>query len=165
MNRPALINAGIALLVALAAIGGYFILLSQVNAREQEARDLSSQIQQKSSARAASLASREAAGGLAAAEAFVDARFVPEDDIVSFLEELEATGRRLGASIDIASVSDPQGGRITVALAIEGSFEAVMRTVGAIEHGSKASAAHSLTLDAIGEGRWRAAYTMEVATH
>ncbi|HYD92994.1 MAG TPA: hypothetical protein VEB18_00860 [Candidatus Paceibacterota bacterium] len=163
MKNPALSHTVIAVLLAVVSIGAYWFWLARVEATAEDARSLAAQIEEKSGARALSATARLAAEELAEGEAFVATHAVSEEDVVAFLETLEVMGRTHGASVDIASVSDVENGRITIALSIEGSFEAVMRTIGALEHGPYAGATGALSLDARGDSSWRATYRMSVA--
>jgi hypothetical protein len=98
-----------------------------------------------------------------AEEARSASRFVPAEEIVPFLEEIEELGSSLGATVSVVSVGDPgEDKRIRLALSIQGSFDAVMRTVGVMEQGRRASAVPSLTLDTNDDGTWTAAVTLIV---
>lgn len=102
---------------------------------------------------------------LAFHEAEVEAHLVPVDGVVPFLEGIESVGTLYGSDVAVVSVTDPApDGRITLALSVVGSYDAVMRTVGYIEHGSQGSVTKSLTLDAIDSGLWSAALTLGVLT-
>lgn len=99
--------------------------------------------------------------------------FVDKESLVSFLEELGESGRRLGATLEILSVSDAKDGngfpRINLAIKIEGSFDAVMRTVGVLEQGPYDSKVEQLTieerkLDQAG-APWTATLTLSVGAH
>lgn len=154
----------IALLAALCAAAGYAFLFSQVSALSEEAHALSSDIAAHTSTHAAALAARDALAELAEDEAFVMSRFVSSADIVPFLERLEGRGAPLGSEVRVVSVSDTAAeGKVTVALSISGSFDAVVRTLGRIEHDAFAGASRNVALDA-SEGAWTAAVTLDVLT-
>ena len=60
------------------------------------------------------------------------------EEVVDFLESIQATGRPFGVKVDVASVSNEKvsaHARIALSLAARGSFQGVMRTLGAIEYG------------------------------
>ena len=91
---------------------------------------------------------------------------VRQEEIVPFLDQLERTGASLGSVVTVASVSEEQGterDRILLSLSIAGSFDSVVRTLGAIEYGPYDSAVSSMTLDTVADteaqGRWTATAT------
>lgn len=99
--------------------------------------------------------------------------FVEKESLVSFLETLSKTGTALGSTLEIMSVSDSkdaQGNpRIVVALKIQGSFDNVVRTVGALEQGPYDSKVENLhlearQLDTVG-APWTASVTLSVGAH
>lgn len=99
--------------------------------------------------------------------------FVEKESLVTFLETLSKTGTALGSTLEIVSVSDSKDAqgfpRIVVALKIQGSFDAVLRTVGALEQGpydSKVETMHieARQLDTVGEA-WTASVTLSVGAH
>jgi Tfp pilus assembly protein PilO len=163
MKTPALSHAATALLVVmLLGVGYAFWFITTENAAAH-ADALSSEINAKAAQHAHADTTRDTVSQVEADEATIETHFVPEEEIVSFLEELEALGGTLGSKVIVLSVTDPDGqGRITLALSISGSFDAVMRTVGVVEHGTRVSAVRSLTLDAGSDGMWTAAATVTV---
>jgi hypothetical protein len=75
---------------------------------------------------------------LAEDEAALREFFLEEADIVSFTETLKERGRSLGSSVEVVSASVERGtprGRILVSVRIRGTYDAVLRTLGAIEYG------------------------------
>lgn len=114
-------------------------------------------------------ATRLAEQELARNETQIYSRFVNEADIVTYLEELESTGDVLGAVVDVDSVEEPQGAEaadhIVLTLIVRGSFDSVVRTLGAIEHQPYDTRLTTLTLDSPeGERGWAATATFRVGT-
>ena len=116
---------------------------------------------------------REALLALSANVELIRGYFVEKESLVSFLEALGKTGTALGSTLEIMSVSDSkdaQGNpRIVVALKIQGSFDAVLRTVGALEQGPYDSKVESMhvecrQLETAGEP-WTASVTLSVGAH
>lgn len=163
MNRTPYIHAGIAALLALVLIAGYWFLLSYTRSLAGEASALSAHIAAASTAQAPGSGVREFRTQLEADEAFLRERSVPEGGIVDFLEALEDAGAQEGAQVEVVSVSDAEGGRIEIALSLTGTFSAVMAAAGAIEHGPYASATKSLTIEAVEDGVWSAKHLLLVA--
>ena len=109
----------------------------------------------------------DALTALATDEAAIKGYSIPLTDIVPFLERIEGTGRELGSAAEVVAVSDKPGadGRIVISLRILGSFDAVMRTLGAIEYGPYDSRIVNLTLDKppTAGSAWTASASISVA--
>jgi len=161
-----------ALVVFVAALGVYGIWYSLVGKSSVEAAALSEEIRTKSQDSARVAAAKVALESLAEDEAAMRAYLVREQDIVPFLSTLEDTGASLGSSVEVVSVSaDSKGERsqIQLSLKITGSFDAVLRTLGAIEYGPYDSAIQSVTFDTVpaeggAAGSWTAAATFTLGT-
>lgn len=163
--NTSLIQLIVAALLTLGAAGAYAGGYWLVEHARAEAVTLAGQIAEKEAQSARSSSARTALAELSDKEAFVAAHLVATTDIVSFLERLEAAGKEFGATVSVASVQDSSAkdGTIVLSLSIEGSFDAVMRTLGAIEHGPFANAAKSVTLNSDGLG-WRAVGSFVMGT-
>jgi secreted Zn-dependent insulinase-like peptidase len=100
-----------------------------------------------------------------AQEAEVFSHFAQSNDIVTFLTYVETRGQAYDATVSVASVSDTAAtGNITLALTIQGSFSAVMKTLAALEYGSYALSAQTITLEKRTEGPWELKGTFTAAT-
>lgn len=114
---------------------------------------------------------KEAQGALAALsqnESRITGYFLNEKEIVSFLEEVESAGEALGANVTVVAVNNERGttpSRVSVALRITGSFDAVMRTIGVIEYEPYDGVITTITMDDQGEGVWGASVTYSVGTN
>jgi hypothetical protein len=102
-----------------------------------------------------SIASKAALHALFSNEEAIAGYFLSADDVVSFLERLEKIGQSLGSTVSVASVSNTPAvaadgsalpDRLVLSLTIKGSFEGVMKTVGAIEYGPYDISITNLTL-------------------
>ncbi len=97
----------------------------------------------------------QAKGALAALsenEARITEYFVSNDDIGTFLETIGRTGNHLGSKVTIVSVTEdalatPRT-RVVLAVTVTGSFDAVMKTVGALEYGPYDVELRNLSVDA-----------------
>lgn len=156
----------IALVFVGIAMGGYAFWYFETKQMSVRASELAGEIATKEAARSRTNSARAGLPELGADETFVASHFVATADIVSFLERLEATGKAFGAVVEVASVTGDDKsseGSISLSLSVTGSFDAVMRTVGAIEHGPFANQVQSLTLDTSGDG-WTASGIFVVGT-
>lgn len=172
MKRSSLIQLAIALAVLVSVLSAYAFWYSLVGKSSVEAAALSEEIRTKSQDSARVAAAKVALESLAQDEAAMRAYLVREKDIVPFLSTLEDTGTSLGARIEVVSVSaDSKGQRsqLQLSLKITGSFDAVLRTLGAIEYGPYDSAIQSVTFDTVpaeaaAASAWTAAATFTLGT-
>lgn len=172
MRHAALIQLALALAVlvgVLAAYGAWYVVVGQASATSAA---LATEIETKTQESARVASAREALETLATDEASIQAYLIRQEDIVSFLERLESLGASLGSAVEVVSVGAEEGGErphIRLSLKITGSFDAVLRTLGAIEYGPYDSAITTITLDTLPEGdgssgRWTAAATLTLGT-
>lgn len=160
--RLHLIVSAILALAAIAAYGAWYMFVQQGS---QETATLSNELAGKEATHAHAQVSKGQEVVLADKQAFTATHLLATADAVSFLERLEGTGRTLGAKVSVASVDDAHkdSGSLDISLSISGSFDAVMRTLGAIEHGQPAAVAKSMTLSG-GGATWSASGVITVAT-
>lgn len=169
MTRNPLFHVGLAVLTVGIASGGYWYANYVLGVASTRTTELQASIAQK---RLQIGANEDALRTLQGAEEERDAingYFVSSDTTVPFLEELEATGRSLGSVVSVVSVAEVTTPRplLNVALRVEGSFVAVMRTVGAIEYGPRDIQVTAFTMDTDagaeeGSTMWRATLTLSV---
>lgn len=138
MKSP-IIHLVLTLIIGLLAIGtyvaGYWIVAGKVT----KVADLKSQIVEENVASAHLSGLRAMLSGLAADEAAMQAYFISDATVVPFISELEADGQAQHAIVSVGSVSTNSASKfaspsILLTVSIDGSFDAVMRTVGNIEY-------------------------------
>ncbi len=157
--RKALLQLLLTLTAVVAAAGAYFYLYEAVSAKSAEAAQLQTQINAKTEASSRVVAAQAALSEIAVDEAAVQAYFVPESAVVPFIDDLESRGRVLHTTVAVTSVAAKQVENrpaLVLALTINGSFDAVMRTVGAIEYAPYDISVSSLTLALSDAGNWQA---------
>ncbi len=138
------------LILLIAAVVGYSIWYAKVEAQSIRIGDLVTEIQQQTQATQRIAAAKSALASLSTDQATLSHYFVSTNDIVQFLGGVESTGKFLGANVQVVSVSATPGtpyGQISLSLTITGSFNAVAKTLGAIEYGPNDITLTSLTLD------------------
>jgi hypothetical protein len=157
----------VALLVLLTAGGLFSFSYYTLHQNREKADKLATQVGLKSAELDRVVAARATLSTLATDESTLRQYSVAKENIVPFLELLEATGRELGARVTINSVSDATRGRVSVALNVSGTFDAVMRTMGAIEYGPYDGVITNLVLSQGGTASttraWTAAATYSVS--
>lgn len=100
-------------------------------------------------------------------EQLVQGYFVSEDRVAAFIDGLEARGRALGAKVTVTSVADADSNGhsgLALVLLVKGDFDAVMRTVGAIEYAPYDLSITSLILTHDITGGWHADVKLTVGS-
>lgn len=158
------------LLVALgvlAVVGGLYTLwYYEVQREANKSGELQAQIQATVDSAVTAAETSDTLASLATDEAAIEGYRIKLADIVTFLERIEATGRSLSSSVEVVSVADKPGsdGRMLITVRIMGSFDTVLRTLGAIEYGPYDSKITNLTFDTPGDGgAWTAVVALSVA--
>ncbi len=149
MMRNPFIPAVLAGLLLIAVIGAYVSFYMLVDSERRQNATLTASIVTKNQDTARIASARAALGTLATAEASIQQYFVNPDDIVSFLESLQGTGKEVQAKVAVVSVAASAVGspHLNLSLEITGSFDSIMRTLGRIEYGPYDTKLQSLTLD------------------
>ncbi len=137
MKKSLLMSLVGSLIAFLLVLGAYWLSYSMVTAKSIEASKLATQIDTEKSATAELTQAKSELAGLTSQKATINQYFVQTNNIVPFLEQLQLLGSSLGATVQVASVSASQGspyGTLTLSLSISGNFNAVAKTLGAIEY-------------------------------
>jgi hypothetical protein len=157
MKRTALthfISALVFLFVTLTLYGFWY---SHISAMSQDFQTLTKKIDQQTAAAADASVARAELDALAPQEAAVQQYFLSTTGIVSFIEQLSATGKYLGSKVTVVSVASTPAtattpnGVLSLSVTITGSFDSVMRTLGAIEYGPYETTITNLTLSTSGD--------------
>lgn len=169
MTRRTLIYFISALLFALASLIGYVVWFLAFSSAKESALTAVAEVSRIEKEDTAIANAQDTITTLEADEALLRSYFVSEKDIVPFLEELESSGEVHESSVEVVSVVQPDSGaeRLRVALRVEGSFPAVMRTLGSIEHGPRDMRVESVTIETVTSGEvssWTAVATFSVAS-
>lgn len=116
---------------------------------------------------------RDAQSALAAlteSEARIKGYFVPEGEVVAFLEEVGRTGDTLGADVAVVGVTErsTESGRTMLDLSVQatGPFSSVMRALGMLEFAPYDITLTNLSMNAAesAESSWSAAASFDVGT-
>jgi hypothetical protein len=166
--KSSLTHVGIALSICVLTIAVYAYGYTYVANESAQAAELAATIEAKKATVDRSSVIRAALLKLGEDEARIKNYFVSEENIVAFLSELQALGQSLGTKVDIASVAaskDVSRPMLTVSLRIEGAFDALLRTIGAIEYAPYAITVTSVNISSAAGADttlWSAAMTLEV---
>lgn len=140
--------------VALVSYGFWYAAIAN---KSNDVASLQNQIDTKVNMTNRIASARLALAEIAGDEAIIRGYFIPETGVVSFIDDLEARSRAQAATTKVFSVST--GGTdkqpiLILALTVSGTFDAVMRTVGAIEYAPYDLSISKLSLGKDGKGAW-----------
>ncbi|MEK7554101.1 MAG: hypothetical protein AAB517_01905 [Patescibacteria group bacterium] len=135
--KTTLLHILVACSVSVAVFVGQGFWYSVVAEKSSAVAYLQGQINARSEAAGRIASSRAELAKIADDEITVRSYFVSENDIVVFIDGLQARGLSQGTIVKVLSVS--AGGTnarptLTLAVTVTGAFDAVMRTVGSIEY-------------------------------
>lgn len=138
MKSP-LAHLSAALAVFAFSLAGYWFWYAAVAERSAAAVALQNSIDESASAASRAALARATLAGLESDEALLRRYFVSETGIVAFINGLEALGNEIGkTTISVLSVSTAAGPAarpaFKLSLLVSGTFDGVMRSVGAIEY-------------------------------
>lgn len=158
MKSP-LIHILLACFVCIATIVGYGFWYAVIGAKSTAVANLESQIVTKTETASRIASARASLAEIAGDEASMQSYFVPETGVVAFINNLEAQGHTQGVTISVLSVSTSGAGAqstLTFTLTIKGTFDAVMRTIGAIEYAPYDLSISTLSLGWDDKDSWHA---------
>ncbi len=145
--------------VCAAVLIGYGAWYAAIAAKSTAVADLQNKIDTKAETVSRIAAARATLADIASDEAVVQAYFVPETGVVALIDALEARGAARGVVINVLSVSAAGTSKepaLALTLTIQGTFDAVMRTVGSIEYAPYALSVSSLSLGRGAQNNWQA---------
>lgn len=135
--KSSLIQFILALVVCATTIAGYWFWYATIANKSVAVADLQSQIDAKTKTANRITTTRAALAEISGDESGVQNYFVSETGVVAFINGLEDLGHSLGATVSVLSVSAggvPIQPTFELALSVKGTFDAVVRTIGAIEY-------------------------------
>ncbi len=165
--RPALIQFLVSLAVLILAVAGYGAWYAFVSAQSAHVADLESQIESKTQTALRISSARAALAQITDSEATVNSYFIGEASVVDFINQLQVLGKSLGTAVNVLSVSEGVSNAhssLVVTLTATGSFDAVMRTVGAIEFAPYDLSLSSFSVHTVQGSGWSADLTVLVGS-
>ncbi len=137
MKKKTLLHFVISLVALLIALGAYAWWYSYVAQTSKEVMLLKEEIAQKSETALRLRAAQAALKNLEEDERKITAHFLETENLVSFLEGIQNEASALETKLSIVSVSeggDVQNPFIKIDMTAEGTYDAIIRTMGTIEH-------------------------------
>lgn len=157
----------IAAVITGAALSGYAGWYATVSNESGRVADLQARITAATASVTRMASVHTAFAEIAGDEATIEGYFVPETGVVSFINGLETLGNAQHATVSVLSVSTgPAAGQPTllITLSIKGTFDAVMRTVGAIEYVPYDVSFSTLSIAKDSDASWHADLNMTVGS-
>ena len=154
-------------LIAAAALSLYGYWYAVISEKSVAVAELQGKINAKTETASRIASARAALSDIADDEAAVQGYFVPETGVVPFISDLERRARAQSASLKVLSVATAGGAKqpaLVLSLAVEGSFDAVMRTVGAIEFAPYDLVISKFSMGENGKGVWSASFEITVGS-
>jgi len=162
-----LIHLALAVIFTALLFGGQWFWYTTVSAKSAAVAGLQEQIVAKTETMGRIASARAALSEIIGDETTVQSYFVPENGVVGFIDTLETKGKTQGSLVEIASVSkgeDLTKPTLVLSLTISGTFDAVMRTVGAIEYAPYAVTVSQFSILQEEKGGWRADMKISVGS-
>ncbi|MBI2025451.1 hypothetical protein HYT04_01530 [Candidatus Kaiserbacteria bacterium] len=153
--------------VCAASLAVYGFWYSAIAGRSAAVADLQSQIDNRMEAAGRVAAARTALAEIAGDESAVQNYFVPETGVVPFIDNLEARALARGTAMKVLSVSVGNSAKkptLVLSFSIRGTFDAVMRTVGAIEYAPYDISVSRLSLVKEEKSSWNATLELIVGS-
>lgn len=156
-----------ALGICIVSIVGYGVWYGTISSKSAVVAGLQDQIDTRTETADRIAAVRATLADIASDEATVQDYFVPEANVVSFINSLEEHGKTLGATVGVLSVST--GGTaiqplLILSLTITGTFDSVMRTAGVIEYAPYDLSITNLSVSQNAKDLWHADLKMSVGS-
>lgn len=157
----------VALVIAGIALAGCRFWYAAVAEKSKAVADLQGQIAAKTTSLQRGTSARAALAEMANDEAVLQKYVVPGTGVVAFIEELQSQGNSLGSTVNVLSVSTGSVNTqptLILALSVTGTFDAVIRTIGAIEYAPYKLSVSGLSLEQDGRNSWHATMDLIVGS-
>ncbi|MEK7086166.1 MAG: hypothetical protein AAB709_00900 [Patescibacteria group bacterium] len=155
------------LAASLLISAGYGIWYAAVSNKSNDVAELQNKITTATETVARIASARAALAEISSDEAKVRSYFVSETEVVAFINNLESRGLAQGAPIQVLSVSTSGSSArptLLLTLAAQGTFDAIMRTVGAIEYAPYDLTISSLSIEQDAKDAWQATLNLIVGS-
>lgn len=157
--KSSIIRAAIAFAFCIGTLIAYGVWYTAIEAKSTAVASLQNRIDAKEETTGRTSSARVALSEIAGDEATIQGYFVSETSVVSFISDLETRGSLQNAVVNVLSVAkDTMNGRpaLSFTISIKGTFDAVMRTIGAIEYAPYALSISTLSLGQDDMNAWHA---------
>jgi CHASE3 domain sensor protein len=163
--KSSYLHLAASLVISILALVGYGFAHSALSSKSAQVAELQAKIDENITATNRMASARAFFSDVSDDENMVRGYFVPETGVVDFIDSLEELGRALDTSVNVQSVSTEvvqKQQSLSLTLSIRGTFDAVMRTLGAIEFAPYDISLKSLTVNQDEKNVWQADLKMSV---
>lgn len=157
----------VSLVLCVSSVVAYSAWYATLSAKNATVTGLERDIRSKTEAASRIFTTRTTLANVANSETIVRSYFVQETGVVSFIDALEDRGKDQRTAVKVLSVSTegaPEQLSLILSLTVEGTFEAMVRTVGAIEHLPYALSVTALSITHDAKNAWRAELVLRAAS-
>jgi hypothetical protein len=159
--KSTLLHLIVWLLICAATLAGYGYWYHMVASESTTVADLQNQITAKAEASTRVAAARAALADIAGDESLVQSYFVADTAVVPFIDDLESRATAQSADMKVLSVSTSGTAKqsslvLLLTLSIDGTFDAVMRTIGSVEYSPYDLSLSKLAVTKSGKNAWHA---------
>ncbi len=160
--KSSLIHLAVMTTLLVAVLLGYGYWYSVVSAKSAEVVQLQSQIDSKNATASYIASVRSALAEISNDEAVVQSYFVSESDVVTFINDLQSRGSTKESVVSVSSVSSVPVSKtsahpaLKLSLKVQGTFDAVLRTIGSIEYAPYDISITSLSVNKKDKKQWTA---------
>lgn len=155
------------LVVGLGVVAGYCSLYATVSYKSSVVANVESQIIAANNTVSRTASARVALAEVSSDESQIRSYFVPQTDVVTFINSIEALGLANESLVKVLSVStsgNSSSPTLIISMAVTGAFDAVMRTVGAIEYAPYAISVSTLSVGQDQSNSWHANLTIIIGS-
>ncbi len=149
----------VALIIGGAALVGYGVWYAVVSAKMTEAESIQNQITAATENVNHMSSARGALTEIAGDESKIQGYFVSDTGVGAFITALESLGLSQKATVSVLSVAAggvPAHPTLLLSLSIKGTFDAIMRTIGAIEYAPYAISIATVSVGQAATNDWHA---------
>ena len=166
MKSP-LVRLIVMIVLMSAVIGGYVAWYAAIVKLSVTSASIQSEIIKKTEMASRVSSARVALSEVSGEGYALQQYFVSETDVVAFIDNLEEHAKSQGSSITVRSVSKKTKSArpaLALALSVEGTFDAVVRTVGIIEYFPYDISIDDFSLGRDQDGIWHAELSLVVGS-
>lgn len=165
--RSPLVHFAAALLIGAGVTAAYGVWYATVSRASQHVARLQTRIDDANTDIGRIASARAALAEIADDEERVQSYFVPESGVVAFITTLERLGLKQGSTVKVLSVSTagtPARPLLMLTLSVAGTFDAVMRTIGAVEYAPYDLSVSRLSVTLAEKNIWQANLSLSVGS-
>lgn len=165
MKKTLYIHLGLASLCVLLVLGAYILFYTHVASLQKESVVLGARVIQESEEVLRLAENKNTLTAFTKEEEIVLTRFVHLDEVVNYIESIEAIAANekvalTVSSVDASKTEDPQ---LVISFRLEGTFTSLIEMLASLEYGDFDTRITTLTMNRGSAGEWSAVGTLETS--